>query len=98
MDSVARFGPYSAGLSQPDFIKIIGRFQCNPQAFIIYGGLLTSKRYFFAAFHLATTAGEPEIFTASKPFDIFSNNFLLNFLLTPTPKLDVMVTIATYML
>ena len=75
--------------SQPDFIKVIGRFQVDHQAFGIYGSLLSSKIYFFAAFHLATTAGEPEIFTASKPFAIFSNNF---FLLTLTSEFDVMVT------
>ena len=51
--------------SQPDFIKVIGRFQVDPQAFRICGSLLSSKIYFFAGFHLATTAGEPEIFTPS---------------------------------
>ena len=61
--------------SQPDFFKVIGRFQVNPQAFMIYGRLLSSKIYFFAALYLAPTAGEPEIFTASKPFAIFSKNF-----------------------
>ena len=59
-------------------------------AFRIYGSLLSSKIYFFSAFHLAPTAGEPEIFTASKPFAIFSKHF---FVLTSTPEFDVMVTI-----
>ena len=58
--------------SQPDFIKVIARFQVDPQVFMIYGRLLSSKIYFFAAFHLVPTAGEPEIFTVSKPFAIFS--------------------------
>ena len=60
--------------SQPDFIKVIARFQVDPQAFRIYGRLLSSKIYFFAVFHLAPTTGVPEIFTASKPFAIFSKN------------------------
>ena len=57
--------------TQSDFIKVIARFQVDPQAFRIYGRLLSSKIYFFAAFHLAPIAGEPEILTASKPFAIF---------------------------
>ena len=61
--------------SQPDFIKVMARFQVDPQAFMIYYRLLSSKIYFFAAFHLAPTAEEPEIFTASKPFAIFSKIF-----------------------
>ena len=61
--------------SQPDFIKIIGRFQLYPQAFTISSRLLSGKLYFFAALHLAPTAGKPEIFTASKPFAIFSKPF-----------------------
>ena len=81
--------------SPPDFIKVIGRFQVDPQAFRIYGNLLSSKIYFFSAFHLAPTVGEPEIFTASKPFAFFLKHF---FLLTPTPEFDVMVTIVTYVL
>ena len=39
---------------------------------ILYGRLLSRKIYFFSAFHLAATAGEPEIFTASKLFAVFS--------------------------
>ena len=70
--------------SQPDFIKVIGRFEVDHQAFKIYGSLLNSKIYFFSAFHLAPTAGGPEIFTASKPFAIFSKQF---FLLTRLPSL-----------
>ena len=42
---------------------------------MIDGRLLSSKIYFFAAFHLASTAREPEIFTARKPFAIVSKNF-----------------------
>ena len=52
--------------SQADFIKVIARFQVDPQAFRISGMLLSRKIYFFTALHLAATAGEPEIFTASK--------------------------------
>ena len=62
--------------SQPDFINVIARFQVDPQAFMKYGKLLSSKIYLFAAFHLAPTTGKPEIFTESKPFAILSNNFL----------------------
>ena len=67
--------------SQPDFIKVIerfqviGGFQVDPQAFRIYSSLLSSKIYFYSAFHLAPTAGEPGIFTVSKPFAIFSKHF-----------------------
>ena len=78
--------------SRLDFIKVVGRFQVDPQAFRIYGSLLSSKIYFFTAFHLAPTAGEPELFTASKPFAIFSKHF---FLQTSTPEFDVTVTIVT---
>ena len=60
--------------SQPDFIKVIARFQVNPQPFRMVG--FSVVRYtFFAAFYLAPTAGEPEIFTVSKAFAIFSKNF-----------------------
>ena len=52
--------------------KISGR---SPGFHDINGMLLSSKTYFFAAFHLAPNGGEPEIFTASKPFAIFSKNF-----------------------
>ena len=76
--------------SQPDFIKVLGRFQEDHQAFRIYGSLLSSKIYFFSAFHLAPTTGESEIFNASKSFAIFSKNF---FLLTLTPEFDVTVTV-----
>ena len=57
--------------SQPDFIKVIARFQVDPQAFRIYGRLLSSKIYFFAAFHLVPTTGEPEIFTCHAIATIF---------------------------
>ena len=65
--------------SPPDFIKVIGGFQVEPQAFRIYGSLLSSRIYFFSAFYLAPTAGEPEMFTASKPFAIFSKYFFADF-------------------
>ena len=80
--------------SQPEFIKVIAIFQADPHAFTIYGRLLSRKIYFFTAIYIAPTAGEPEIFTASKPFAIVSKNFLL----TPTPKFDVIVTMVTYVL
>ena len=76
--------------SQPDFIMVIARFRVHPQAFTIYDlRLLSRKMYFFAAFHLTPTAGEPEISTASKPFPIVSKKFL------QTPDFDV-VTVVTY--
>ena len=81
--------------SQPDFIKVIERIQVDPQAFRIYSSLHSSKIYFFSAFPLAPTSGEPERFTASKPFAIFSKLF---FLLTPIPEFDVAVTIVTCVL
>ena len=81
--------------SPPDFIKVIGRFQVDPQAFRIHGSLLSSKIYFFSAFHLSPTAGKPEIFTASKPFAIFTKHF---FVQTSTPEFDVTVTIVTSVL
>ena len=65
--------------SQPDFIKVIGRFQVDPQAFRIYGSLLSSKIYFFSAFHPAPTAGVPEIFNASKPFAFSRSIFFADF-------------------
>ena len=58
--------------SQPDFFKIIGRFHVDPR---LLGYIVVSKIYFFSAFHLASTYGEPEIFTASKPFAIFSKHY-----------------------
>ena len=67
---------------QPDFIKVIARVQVDPQAFTIYGRLLSRKIYYFTAFHLAHTTG---IFSASKLFAIVSKIFLL----TPTPEFDV---------
>ena len=45
--------------------------------------------FFFAAFHLVPTAGEPEILTANKLLAIVSKNFLL----TLTPEFDVTVTV-----
>ena len=75
--------------SQPDFNKVVGRFQVDPQAFRIYSSLLGSKICFFSAYHLGPSAGEPEIFTAI---------FLKHFFLTPTPEFDVTVTIVIYVL
>ena len=54
--------------SQPDFIKVIARFQVDPQAFRIFGRLLSRKIYFFAAFHLGPTAGKPELQVNRSPF------------------------------
>ena len=56
-------------------MKVIARFQVDPQASKKYGSPLSRKIYFFAALHLAATAGELEIFTASKPLAIFLKNF-----------------------
>ena len=61
--------------SQPDFVKVVERFQVDPQAITIYGRLLSRKIYLFTDFYLAASSREPEIFNASKPFAIFSKKF-----------------------
>ena len=71
-----------------DFIKLTTRFQLDPPAFMIYGRLLSGKIYFLAAFHLAPTTGEPEIFTVINPLPLPRWIFLQ----TLTPEFDVTVT------
>ena len=81
---------------QPDFIKIIGRYQVDPQAFsILYMVVFSVVKDTFYLPSISLLPLESQKYSMQVNRSPFS---LRIFLLTRTPEFDVTVTIVTYAL